>query len=110
MNFDFTPDGHFLSIADKLAEALPLTSVSPVLFCSLASSVFHLSEVSESTVISIINGLESGKATGVDGIPVRFIKAEPSSIGSLVTRLVNSSIKSGIFPDLWKSAVVTPIQ
>ena len=73
-----------------------MTSVSPVSFYSLASSVFHLSEVSESTVISIINGLESGKATGVDGIPVRFVKAEPSSIGSLVTRLVNSSIKSGL--------------
>ena len=96
MNFDFTSDDlncHFLSIADKLAEALPLTSVSPVSFCSLASSVFHLSEVSEST---IIYGLESKKATGVDDILVRFIKAEPSSIGSLVTRLVNSSIKSGI--------------
>ena len=67
---------HFLSIVDKLAEALPLTSVSPVSFCLLASSVFHLSEVSESTIISIINGLESKKATGVDDIPVRFIKAD----------------------------------
>ena len=87
-NIDFTPDDlncHFLSIADKLAVALPPTSVSPVSFCLLASSVFHLSEVSESIVISIINGLESKKATGFDGIPVRFIKAEPSSIGSLVT-------------------------
>ena len=36
----------------------------------------------------------------LDGIPVQFIKAEPSSIGSLITRLVNFSIKSGIFPDL----------
>ena len=101
VNIDFTPDDlncRFLSITDKFAEALPLTFVSPVSFCSLASSVFHLSEVSESIVISIINGLESKKASGVDGIPVQFIKAEPSSIGSLVTRLVSFSIKSGIFP------------
>ena len=64
VNFDFTPDDlncHFLSIADKLAEALHSTSVSPVSYCSLVSSVFHLSEVSESTVVSIINGLESIK-------------------------------------------------
>lgn len=72
-NIDFTPDDlncHFLSIADKLAEALPNTSVSPVSFCSLALSVFHLSEVSESIVISNINDLESKKATGFDGILV----------------------------------------
>ena len=50
-NIDFTPDNlncHFLSIANKLAEALPLTSVSSVVFCLLSSSVFYLSEVSES--------------------------------------------------------------
>ena len=45
-----------------------------------------------------------------DGISVRFLKAEPNSIGRLVTRLVNSSLTSGIFPDLWKLAVVTQIQ
>ena len=72
-NIDFTPDDlncHFSSIAYKLAEALPLTYVFPVSFCLLASSVFHLSEVSGSIVISIINGLESKKAIGFDGIPV----------------------------------------
>jgi len=44
------------------------------------------------------------------GIPVRFIKAEPASIGQLITRFINCSITTGIFPDLWKHAVVTPIQ
>jgi len=59
---NFTPDDlkcHFLSIADKLAEALPLPSFSPVSFCSLAPSAFHLSETCNSTVVSIINELES---------------------------------------------------
>ena len=112
-NLDFTADdlnNYFLSVADKLAGDLPHVSVSPITFCSEASSTFHLSEVAESEVISIINGLECKKASGFDGIPVRFLKAEPNSIGRLVTRLVNSSIASGIFPDLWKLAVVTPIQ
>ena len=79
-------------------------------FALEASSALHLSEVAESEVVSIINGLESKKASGFDGIPLRFIKAEPNSFGRLVTRLVNSSITPGIFPDLWKLAVVTPIQ
>ena len=54
--------------------------------------------------------MDTNKAAGVDGIPVRFIKAHPASIGRLIARLVNHSITSGIFPDLWKYAVVTPIQ
>ena len=112
-NLDFAADdlnNHFLSIADKLASGLPRASVSPLSFCSEALSSFHLSEVLESEVISIINNLGCKKASGVDGISVRFLKAEPNSIGRLVTRLVNSSLTSGIFPDLWKLAVVTPIQ
>ena len=113
VNIDFTPDElncHFLSIADKLTEALSLISVSPVSFCLMALSVFHLYEVSGSRVIFIINGIESKKDTGFDGIPVRFTKTEPSSIGNIVTQLVNFSIKSGIFPDQWKFAMVTSIQ
>ena len=46
----------------------------------MASSTFHLSDVSESDIISIISDVESKSASGVDGIPVRFIKAEPNSI------------------------------
>jgi len=69
----------------------------------------YLIKVSESDVISIIKDLDNKKASGVDGIPVRFIKAEPDSIGILITRLVNC-ITSGIFPELWKLAVVIPIQ
>ena len=75
-NLDFTPDDlnhYFLSVADKLVSSLLRTSVSPLSFCSVASSTFHLSGVSESDVISIINGLESKKTSGVDGILVRFI-------------------------------------
>ena len=73
INLNFTPDDlncHFLSIADKLAEALPLPLFSPVLFCSLASPAFHLSEPSDSTVVSIINELESKKAAGLMELPL----------------------------------------
>ena len=50
------------------------------------------------------------ETAGFGGITIKFIKTEPFSLGSLITHLVNFSIKSGSFPDLWKSAVVTPIQ
>lgn len=63
-------------------------SFSPTSLCSVTSSVFCLSRVSESTVISIISSLDTKKASGADSISTRFIKAEPSSLGMLVIRLV----------------------
>ena len=57
--------------------------------------------------ISVISSLDTNKAADVNGIPARFIKAHPASIGGLIVCLVNHSITTGIFPDLWKHAVVT---
>ena len=43
-------------------------------------------------------------------IPTRFVKIHPDSFGRLLTRFINHSLTFGIFPELWKYAVVTPIQ
>ena len=86
------------------------TSISPLSFITVDAPAFHLSTVSDDTVISVISSLDTNKAAGVDGIPTRFIKANPTSIGRLIARLVNHSIASGVFPDLWKYAIVTPVQ
>ena len=107
-DLNFTPDDlnqYFCLLLINLLVIFPRSSVSHLSFCSVASSTFNLSKISESDVISIIKGLDSKKALGVDGIPVKFIKAEPNSIGILITKLINSSITSGIFPDLWKLAI-----
>ena len=47
--------------------------------------MFHLNTVSDDTVISIISSLDTNKAASVDGIPARFIKAHPTSIGGLIS-------------------------
>ena len=73
-------------------------------------SAFQFTTASEALVISIISSLDTKKASGADNIPTSFIKIHPVSIGRLVIRLINHSITSGIFPELWKYAVVTPIQ
>ena len=111
--FDFTPDDlncPFVSIADKFAEALTLASTSPVPFCSLASSVFYLSEVSESLVISIINGLETKKTTGSWWYPGQISKGWVFFFWKLQYMTCKLQYQIWNFADLWKSAVVTLIQ
>ena len=112
-NLNFTLDDlnqHFLAVADKVVQGISPTSVSQLSFVTTAESTFQLNTVSEVLVISIISSLDTKKASGVDDIPVRFIKTHPLSFGRLVTRVINHSIISGTFPEFWKYAIITPIQ
>jgi len=84
------------------------TFVSPLSFIASATSTFHLNTVSEELiVVSIISSLDTKKASGTDNIPV---KIHPLLFGRLVVRVINHSITSGTFPELWKHGMVTPIQ
>ena len=61
-------------------------------------------------VASILTSLHSNRATGCDGLSVRFIKACPLAMVMLLTRVINQSISLCTFPNSWKYAIVTPVQ
>ena len=70
---------------------------------------FELREVSIFEVLKLVDKLSTRKASGLDNIPVRLLKASaPTTIGTL-TYILNLVICSGIIPADWKSARVTPI-
>ena len=50
------------------------------------------------------------KSAGIDKIPTKFIKASTFNMAMLLTKLINKSIISQTFPNIWKNAVVTPVQ
>ena len=112
-NSAFTADDineYFLSVPYNTVQPVTSTSVSPLSYLpDCCESSFQMSAVDVSDVVSILNSLDSTKATGCDGLPVRFLKACPSAMGRLVTRIVNQSILSHVFPSLRKCAVVTPV-
>ena len=45
----------------------------------------------------------------LDPIPTHLLKSCSESLISVITNIINSSLESGIFPDCWKEAVVTPL-
>ena len=62
MNLNFTADDlnqHFMLVAENTVEGLPRVSFSAISLCSVVSSLFCLSEVSETTITSIISSLDS---------------------------------------------------
>jgi hypothetical protein len=53
--------------------------------------------------------LKKKKSAGVDGINQEQLVLGTKVLVVPLTRIINSSITNGEFPDMWKEALVTPI-
>ena len=60
-------------------------------------------------VSNLLNGLDTSKASGPDGISGYMLKGTAQSIASSLTMLFNMSIRSGRVPKMWKVSSVVPI-
>ncbi|CAH2108077.1 unnamed protein product [Euphydryas editha] len=67
-----------------------------------------LKAVSERDVVSAVRELHSN-AIGLDGISLDMLLMSFSYTVSIITTLVNKSITSSVFPDMWRGALVRPI-
>ena len=64
---------------------------------------------SEREVNALLRSVNINKACGPDGISNKMIQICADGITKVFTDLVNLSLRSGVFPDDWKHANVTPI-
>ena len=90
------PNSDYISefVASKLPSSAPLFTIPPI---------------SEQDVESSLSRLKSNKAVGLDGVDGYFLKIAASAISNSLTTVFNLSISSGVFPDAWKVAKVTPL-
>ncbi|XP_063831734.1 uncharacterized protein LOC135080943 [Ostrinia nubilalis] len=73
-----------------------------------STALFSLKPVTEAEVSSIIKTIKTN-AQGVDGITRNMIMLTLPRTLSAITAIVNNSIKTGVFPEQWKIAIVRPI-
>ncbi|KAG8328599.1 hypothetical protein J6590_106427 [Homalodisca vitripennis] len=69
---------------------------------------FYIPKASSGKVIKIINEMKK-KSPGIDNIRIQDIIECESVASPLITKMINTSIKSGRFPDKLKTAIVRPI-
>ena len=83
------PNEYFITIGQKLANLLPtlltLTSPLPMIPYNLQSSY----PTSKDEIISFINGLKNGSASGLDIVSVKLIKALKTSIAIPLSSAIN---------------------
>ena len=88
---------------------LPLEVPALPEFHYLTNARLDLVSVEIEETEKILNNLDTSKANGPDNISNRILKTVSSSISSVLTKLCNMSLRSGVFPDHWKEAHVTPV-
>lgn len=70
---------------------------------------FTLKDVSPTFVKQELCKLKLSQATGLDGIPARVLEDAAPEIAKPIAYLINLTIWTGIIPQEWKEAKVTPI-
>ena len=72
------------------------------------TDLFSFHEITEDEIQREISKLDGSKATPVGDIPAKMSKSTTDVHVSLLTKVINSSIRNGCFPDELKAAEVTP--
>lgn len=70
---------------------------------------YCIPSISKNFVRTSLQQLSTSKATGLDDLSSFFLKTAASSISPSLTAVFNPSNSSGVFPDLWKTAKVSPL-
>lgn len=70
---------------------------------------YSFSIVSENRILKYLNNISAKKATGLEGIPARFVRNGASIIACPLTHVINLSLIQGVVPDDLKSARVVPL-
>ena len=65
--------------------------------------------IRQDEVLTLINTIAISKSSGLDNINTRVIKDFLALSLREITQLYNNILNTGIFPDKWKTATVTPI-
>ena len=70
---------------------------------------FVIPEIKSTFIFEYLSKLNITKSSGPDGIQNKYIKVAASVLAPNLAYIINLSIKTGIFPDAWKQARVSPI-
>jgi hypothetical protein len=93
----------------KLKEAVRKAPPPPPSCWPERSTTFERTYMSAGKVAKLIRGLGSTEALGVDGVPVSVYKKGLDILSGPIAHLVNRSLASGVFPEVFKQAIVIPV-
>ena len=102
-------NNHFTSIGQTVAREIPTVDIDPLYYVKPSDRVFSFERINVQEVVTLVKGIDGGKATGLDNIPCKLLKIAADVVAPSLTCMFYQSLLTGIYPSDWKLAKVTPI-
>jgi hypothetical protein len=87
----------FNNIGTQLADALPVTNITPESFITPANSSFEIHTVSIEKVFNLLSTIKVSKATGHDKISPKLLKDSAEIIAPYLVNIFNQLLKLASF-------------
>ena len=101
---------HFVSVGTNLARKITSKPYEDCLkYVATVNNKMTLNKINMKHGLDANGRLKNGKASGPDKVTIKLAKDAAKFIVCPIVCIFNSSITNGIFPDVWKTANVTPI-
>lgn len=98
-----------LKLGPSLPSEIQDTSSKFTDFITPTEQIFSLAEISRQEIFDLIQKIPGNKSSGLDNISARLLNEATPIVTRSLTYIINLSISTGMFPNAWKIAKVTPI-
>ena len=102
-------NSYFSDIAADLAAEIPASEHKPETYLVPTNKTFTLEIPIIDTVYRLLKTIDEKKSSGLDKIPNKLLKIAADVIAPSLTEIFAKSIYTGIFPNEWKKARVSPV-
>ena len=100
---------YFINIGPKLASEIGQSAIE-LDFSNIPNIPYlHLEYTNAEEVEKLLFHISDSKATGNDGIPIRFLKMTLKISSAIIGHIINLTIDTSVIPDGWKEATITPL-
>nr|CAI5867585.1 unnamed protein product [Callosobruchus analis] len=114
-NINITPDDfnkYFANVASNIVRTIPSPDRDPLDYLQgfpPPANCFNFEDVTYIEIRDIIDSLKNKQSCDIYGLNVNLIKSVKDCIIFPLTKMINPCFKQNVFPNILKTAIVTPI-
>ena len=102
-------NSYFTNVGVNLAAKIPSPKFTPEYYLTPTDKIFSIQITTTTTVCRLLKAIDENKSVGLDNIPNKLLKMAADIVAPSLTEIFSQSINTGIFPNNWKEARVSPL-
>ena len=102
-------NSYFTNVGVNLAAKIPSLKFTPESYLTPTDKICSIQIPTTTTVYRLLKAIDENKSVGLDNIPNKLLKMAADVVAPSLTEIFSQSINTGIFPNYWKEARVSPL-